>query len=149
MSERKYIQRGYQSDDRQQSNKPQGPPPPRKEGPRGRGLGAPKNEVFRCRDCGTERPIAAPIEPDTACPNCGRPLHSCVPQKPKPDIGREELEDLANRWQLARQIVDKVPLSCDAQAMEHDTCNGWDSFDDGTLARYYRELLGGDIAVKG
>ena len=69
--------------------------------------------------------------------------------KRKPDIGREELEDLANRWQLARQIVDKVPLSCDAQAMEHDTCNGWDSFDDGTLARYYRELLGGDIAVKG
>jgi hypothetical protein len=78
MSERKYIQRGYQSDDRSESKKPQGPPPPRKEGPRGRGLGAPKNAVFRCRDCGTERPIAAPIEPETTCHHCGRPLHSCV-----------------------------------------------------------------------
>jgi hypothetical protein len=67
----------------------------------------------------------------------------------KPAMSREELEDLANRWQLARQIVDKVPLSCDAQTMEHDTCKGWDTFDEVTLARFYHELVGGDIAVKG
>ena len=78
MSERKYGQRGYQSDDRPAERKPQGPPPERKEGPRGRGLGAPKKEVFRCRDCGTERPIAAIIEKDSTCHNCGRPLHNCV-----------------------------------------------------------------------
>jgi hypothetical protein len=78
MSDRKYVQRGYQSDDRPQARRQQGPPPERKEGPRGRGLGAPQNEVFRCRDCGTERPIAAIIELDTTCHNCGRALHSCV-----------------------------------------------------------------------
>jgi hypothetical protein len=64
-----------------------------------------------------------------------------------PGIEREELEDLANRWNIARQIVDKVPLACDAQQCEHDTCLGWDGFDNATLARYYRELLGHEIAV--
>ena len=64
-----------------------------------------------------------------------------------PNMNRGELEDLANRWQLARQIVDQVPISCDAQALEHDTCDGWATFDDATLVRYYRELVGGDIAI--
>ena len=79
MSDRKYGQRGYQDSDRKESRKPQqGPPPPKKEGPRGRGLGAPKTEVFRCRDCGTERPIAAVVVNDSTCHHCGRPLHNCV-----------------------------------------------------------------------
>jgi len=79
MSDRKYRQTGYQDDDRPKSSRgPQGPPPARKEGPRGRGLGAPKTEVFRCRDCGTERPIAAVIVADSTCTHCNRPLHNCV-----------------------------------------------------------------------
>jgi len=65
----------------------------------------------------------------------------------RPDLKREELEDLANKWQLARQIVHKVPLACDAQQCEHDTCLGWDTFDNPTLARFYREILGHEIAV--
>ncbi len=64
-----------------------------------------------------------------------------------PNMGREELEDLANRWQLARQIVDSVPVSCDAQALEHDTCSGWEGFDNQTLSRYYREMVGDEITV--
>lgn len=64
-----------------------------------------------------------------------------------PNVTRQELEDLANRWQIARQIVDQVPLSCDAQAREHDTCDSWDTFDDATLARYYRELAGEEVLV--
>lgn len=80
MSDRKYKQRGYQDDDRPRSSgRPSGAAPPlRKEGPRGRGLGAPQREVFRCRDCGTERPIFTPIELDTVCSKCGVALHSCV-----------------------------------------------------------------------
>ena len=65
-----------------------------------------------------------------------------------PGMSRAELEDLANRWQLARQIVDQVPISCDAQALEHDTCEGWDTFDDETIARYYKELIGCDILIQ-
>lgn len=66
-----------------------------------------------------------------------------------PTMTRAELENLANRWQLAREIVDKVPISCDAQAKEHDTCNGWDDFDNATLARYYKEMTGHDAKVVG
>ncbi len=65
----------------------------------------------------------------------------------KGDLSREAIEDLANRWQIARQIVDDVSLSCDAQTKEHDTCMGWDGFDNATLARFYRELLGHEIRV--
>jgi hypothetical protein len=67
--------------------------------------------------------------------------------KKNPAMSREELEEMANRWQLARQVVDGVPTSCDAQALEHDTCMGWDGFDDETLSRYYAELVGGEIEV--
>jgi hypothetical protein len=65
-----------------------------------------------------------------------------------PNMGRAELEDLANRWQIARQIVDRVPISCDAQTIERDTCDGWDTFDNGTLARFFHELTGGEILVQ-
>lgn len=66
-----------------------------------------------------------------------------------PDMSREQLEDFANRWQLARQIVDQVPISCDVQMLEHDTCEGWSTFDDATIARFHRELVGVEIAIRG
>ena len=66
-----------------------------------------------------------------------------------PTMSREELEDLANRWQLAREIVDKVPISCDAQAREHDICHGWDGFDNATLGRFYKQMTGQDAKVVG
>lgn len=64
-----------------------------------------------------------------------------------PSIGRERLEDLADRWQLARQVFDDVPLACDAQQIEHDTCGGWDDFTNEELARFCRELLHEDVTV--
>lgn len=66
-----------------------------------------------------------------------------------PTMSRAELEDLANRWQLARQIVDKVPFSCDAQQIEHDTCSGWDGISDDELIRFHRELLAEEIQITG
>jgi hypothetical protein len=66
-----------------------------------------------------------------------------------PTMSREELEELANRWQLAREIVDKVPISCDAQAREHDICHGWDGFDNATLGRYYQQMTGHEARVVG
>ena len=110
MSERKYIQRGYQNDDRPSARKPQGPPPERKEGPRGRGLGAPQNEVFRCRDCGTQRPIAALIENDTVCHNCGRALHSCV---------NCSHFDTSARNECRKPIPARLPSKTKANTCEH------------------------------
>jgi len=63
--------------------------------------------------------------------------------KKNPDASREELEDVADRWQLARQDVLGALTSCDAQQLEHDTCGGWDDFTDDQLAGFLRELTGG------
>lgn len=66
-----------------------------------------------------------------------------------PDLNRQQLEDSANRWELARQVVNCTPLSCDAQHIEKDTCQGWDGFDDAALARFYMELTGEEVVVAG
>ena len=80
MSDRpKYRQSGYQDSGSRESRDSGGPQPPREkqEGPRGRGLGAPTETVFRCARCGEQRAMADPIEADTECRKCHNDLHSC------------------------------------------------------------------------
>ena len=67
--------------------------------------------------------------------------------KKDPDVPREELEEIADRWQLARQDVLGAPTSCDVQQLEHDACGGWDDFGDDQLARFLRELTGRNVVV--
>ena len=85
--DRKYRQRGYQDSDRSRSSQgPRGPEPPRPkpEGPRGRGLGAPTENVFRCAACGAKRLVSAEaghpdsLALDTTCARCGADLHTCT-----------------------------------------------------------------------
>jgi len=54
---------------------------------------------------------------------------------------REQLEELANRWQLARQEVGGLPTACDVQQREHDSCNGWSDFSDEDLSKFYAEVF--------
>jgi hypothetical protein len=80
MSDQKYRQRGYKDSDRdERPRSPQGPPPPKKEGPRGRGLGSPEETVFRCNACGAKQNAlgADEIAADAVCKSCGAALHSC------------------------------------------------------------------------
>jgi len=65
----------------------------------------------------------------------------------RPRITREELERLANIWQVARQQVMGTDCACDTQALEHDTCEGWDQWDAPTLGRYVNELCGEAVEV--
>lgn len=69
--------------------------------------------------------------------------------KRRPRVTRRQLEDLANRWQLARQFVLDRGLSCDVQTKEkhHPTCKGWDTFNEEDLARFYAELRGEEVRV--
>jgi hypothetical protein len=61
---------------------------------------------------------------------------------------REEIEDLANRWQLARQDVDDLPLACDVQQHEHDACRGWDDFSNEELAKTIAQVTGRVVSVE-
>lgn len=58
----------------------------------------------------------------------------------RPNAARTEIENLTDRWQLARQEYNDLPTSCDVQCREHDLCNGWDDFSDEDLARFHSEL---------
>lgn len=60
---------------------------------------------------------------------------------------RNEIEDLANRWQLARQDVDELPLACDVQAIEHDSCRGWADYTHQELIRFVAQLAGRVIEI--
>ncbi len=79
MSDRKYGQRGYQSEDR---DKPRQKAPPQQrdpaQGPRGRGLGAPTATVFRCAACGRKVELAAEVVMTSTCPHCAADLHTCT-----------------------------------------------------------------------
>jgi hypothetical protein len=67
--------------------------------------------------------------------------------KKNPDVPREELEEIADRWQLARQDVLGARSSCDVQQLEHDACGGWDDFKDDDLARFLLDLTGRKVVV--
>ena len=81
MSDRKYRHRGYGDTYHEPEGSSRGAksgPRPQREGPRGRGLGAPTADVFRCRDCGEKQQLEAAITAESRCPRCGAALHSCV-----------------------------------------------------------------------
>jgi hypothetical protein len=65
----------------------------------------------------------------------------------RPNITREELEKIANAWQIARQSVFGTSLACDTQTIEHDTCKGFDGWSDQDLARFHGELCGEPVEV--
>jgi len=77
MSEQKYRQRGYRDDDADRPSKKQGPPRGRREGPWGRGLGAPTATVFRCAVCGA-RQSSGDVDFESTCHACGADLHTCT-----------------------------------------------------------------------
>jgi hypothetical protein len=80
MVDRKYRHSGYQdggSREERPRERPKGPPPAR-EGPRGRGLGAPTVAVFRCRNCGGRLELIGAMAADATCSGCGQDLHSCT-----------------------------------------------------------------------
>jgi hypothetical protein len=65
----------------------------------------------------------------------------------RPGISRDDLEDLGDRWQLARQELHQLPTACDVQAEEHDTCGGWDDFSAEELSRFIFEITRKRVVV--
>ncbi len=82
MSDRKYRHSGYQDGGGYEERRKERPATPRpkpgpEQGPRGRGLGAPTETVFRCRVCGAKQPVVAVLALDAVCGNCGQDLRTC------------------------------------------------------------------------
>jgi hypothetical protein len=83
---RKYGQRGYMEGDRErgeprrEGSRSPAPAPPKHglDRPRGRGLGAPTEPVFRCAVCGTVQPPPAADALAAACAKCAADLHTCT-----------------------------------------------------------------------
>ncbi len=82
--DRKYGHKGYQDsgrDDRDRSKAPPQKPLTPEERAQLRSLRhavqREANEVVRCPNCGRNIPQIGVIVPDTACPHCNTPLHSC------------------------------------------------------------------------
>jgi len=67
--------------------------------------------------------------------------------KKYPAIPRDDLEEIADSWQLARQEVDGVATSCDVQQLEHDGCNGWNDFSNEQLSQFLLDLTGHRLVV--
>jgi len=65
----------------------------------------------------------------------------------RPDVTREELEAIANDWQLAQQEVHEMPVACDVQRKVHDTCRGWNDFTNEQLVKFYHQVTGKEIQV--
>ncbi len=70
----------------------------------------------------------------------------------RPRITRKQLEELANRWQVARQTARGTAIACDTQMHEREelqVCCGWDEFSNEQLALFYAQILGEEVSVEG
>ena len=96
----KYRQRGYKDSERSEERRGGAPQGPReqKEGPRGRGLGAPTETAFRCGSCG-ERQLASEVAADAVCGKCGQPLHTC---------SNCQHFDTSTRWECRQTIPARI-----------------------------------------
>jgi len=65
----------------------------------------------------------------------------------RPGMTREELEEIANDWQLAQQQVHDTDFACDVQTKLHDTCCGWDDFTNEELEGFYKQVTGREVHV--
>lgn len=65
----------------------------------------------------------------------------------RPNMSREDLEEIANNWQLAQQQVHDAEFACDVQTKLHDTCCGWDDFTNEQLEGFYQQVTGREVRV--
>lgn len=130
MSDQKYRQRGYKDDDRGEgrggrSGRKQGPRPHR-EGPWGRGMGKPTANVFRCNACGgkVEPPSEGGIQPDTQCPHCEAPLHTCTNCRHFDPSARWQCREEPPRLVRSKTKANDCPLFATKQVAEFEQEKG-------------------------
>lgn len=63
-------------------------------------------------------------------------------------LNREQIERLADLWELCEQVAAHVRVACDARAAAPGPCRGWFEFSDEALGRFCAELLGREVVVR-
>jgi hypothetical protein len=64
-------------------------------------------------------------------------------------LTREQVEPLADLWQLMEQLRLGTTLACDAASLSPGACRGWDEIPDAALELHCRELLGRNVTLRG
>jgi hypothetical protein len=103
----KYRQQGYKDTDWQDRAR-RTPPPQKPLTPEEKAqqrslkhaLNREANEVVRCPDCGRNIQAIGAIGPETTCPHCNAPLHSCRACRHF---------DTAARWECRADVPERVP----------------------------------------
>ena len=60
---------------------------------------------------------------------------------------RTQLEEVIDKYKVARAEALGVACSCDAALIDRDTCMGWDEFSDRELARFHEDWLGEKVEL--
>ncbi len=70
-----------------------------------------------------------------------RELYPWLAKKMPTDTPREEFLKLITAWDGARMLVHRVSTTCDAKAMDHDGCLGFDRFSNTQLKRMFPQVF--------
>src|SRR5262245_28679147 len=65
----------------------------------------------------------------------------------RPRASRGELEELVNRYLLARQEIAGAAVACDVETRERDLCRGWSAFDNPELEDLYWRVFGRRVRI--
>jgi hypothetical protein len=76
-----------------------------------------------------------------------RQLYPWLAKKMPATTSREEFMKLIVAWDGARQLVTKAPTTCDAKAMDHEGCLGFDRFNNEQLKRMFPQLFTADDEI--
>jgi hypothetical protein len=70
-----------------------------------------------------------------------RELYPWLARKMPAETPREEFLKLITAWDGARMLVHRVSTTCDAKAMDHDGCLGFDRFSNTQLKRMFPQVF--------
>jgi Iap family predicted aminopeptidase len=77
-----------------------------------------------------------------------RNLYPWLAKKMPRDTPREEFLKLITAWDGARQLVNRVTTTCDAKAIDHEGCLGFDRFNNAQLKRMFPQVFAPDDVIE-
>lgn len=76
-----------------------------------------------------------------------RELYPWLAKKMPRGTPREEFLKLIVAWDNARTLARKTPTTCDAKALDHEGCLGFDRFSSQELMQFFPKVFGDDDEI--